>query len=413
MVLIPCVGLGQWLAGSWLVTQAYTSTIFVVSAVGACALLTGFFVRYWVSRHRWHSYPAGGRLLIRIAGERRSALGMVSVVVLTLIFVHFARGGVPLFAQNVETARFDLSSSGFMGIPSRAYLYMLPVLAIASARLDDKNQREQWLTSILWLAVIVTRLLGGLKSGMLEVAFLGMLVWLTSSHRPHIFSRIGLRIAGVAVVALMGAVLVSTQYGTIEIENRSDAVEYFAYRLTTGTVRGGAVVVEGLSDAGNSNLILLDFAYYLSRYTGSPGDIDSVSRLASSAVHNVSLDGSAYVSPVVVGGAPTLHRDFGYYGVVVGMFALGMLLHYFTHLARVSRGLAAGFSCLAALAISHIVTNGGYAYFSLNVAGSALLLLVITLVVTELTRGPSSRPAPAKSSSRQSISTVQGRSVHR
>ena len=395
--LLASVGLGQWLAGAY-VTRSWNHGLFAVVAAGATAYLVGYVAAGGQRRHRSAADGA------HVSADVRVVLGGLSVATIVLVVVHFAVGGIPLFSPDVETARFQIANSGFFGLPSRAYLFGLPILLLAYSSLRDLSRRDRAILVTLVVTFVVSRLLGGLKSGLWEVTLVALLAHVVHvGSAPPVLSRPVVRRALLAVVAIAFAAYLGTQYATVHVRSTRGAADYLAARLTVGTVGAGIYAVEGHALDRDGSRVLADFLYYADRYSAglpqkmglfAPPAFDT-SRLISTGSQSMAPDTTAYVSPVAPGLAPSLFLDWRWPGVLLGMAAAGYVMRRLQWRALAVSGLQAGSWATAALVAVYVVTNGSLAYYSINFVVVAALYLIAQAVLLGALR-PRSRPgAPA------------------
>ncbi len=381
--LLVGVGTGQWLAGSWL-TRGLHPALFAVCASGALALFAGYAL---ASRSANHEIELGDEQRWRLV------LAPLATVTLVLVAVHFIRGGVPLFSGHVETSRFDVSKSGLLGIPSRAYLFGLPAIAIAYGALRNRTRNEGRMFAAVAATLVASRILGGLKSGLLEVTFVVLVTLIIRTNgTARITSPLVLRRAAFGVLAIVFAGFLSTQYATVRAASASAAAGYLVKRATTGTVSAGAWAVSPRNLPYGGPFMLKDFLYYSNKYSsGIPARAGlftapryNTSRIASASLVGLSADTDRYVTPVAMGLAPSLFLDWRWPGVVIGMILVGYVLRGLQWRSLRSGGLPAGLWGMSALTTVYVIDNGGLAYYTINFLGTAALYIAIALVLSAM-----------------------------
>jgi hypothetical protein len=387
--LLASIGLGQWLSGAYLSRVSHPS-LFAVCLVGTLALIVGYAIA-GRQRHRLSSGQRGDP-----HPTARDVLGWLSIVTAALVAVHFVRGGIPLFSADVETARFQIAGSGLFGLPGRAYLFGLPILVLAYASLRSLSRREMRLFALVLTTFVASRLLGGLKSGLWEVTLVILIAHVVhTGSAPPVLSRPVVRRALIAVLAIVFAGYLGSQYASIQIRSTRDAAGYLIERLTVGTVAAGAYSVEGHGLDLIGPHLARDFLYYADRYTaGIPSSVGlfapplyDTSRLVSTGLQGLPVGTTGYVTPVAVGFAPALFLDWRWAGVFVGMAAAGFLMRRLQWLAVETSGIAAGIWGTATLLTIYVVTNGGLAYYVINFAAVAVLYYLASGALTAAAGG--------------------------
>lgn len=386
--LLVSLGLGQWLAGAYLVRDPHPRLLAVCVLATAC-----FVLGYALGFRGGRDGREGG---CRWGHGFRSALPWLSLTTVALVVFHFARGGVPLLSADVETMRFQMANSGLLGLPSRAYLFGLPIMVLAYAGIRRRSLSETRMLVLVASAFVASRIFGGLKSGLLEVTFVALIALMIQVRgTPRLLSAPVLRRVLIGVAAVLFAGFLATQYATVRTDSARATAEYLVQRVTRGTVPAGgyAVDLRGRTQAGPH--LLEDFLYYMNRYGGDvprrlrvfePPEYDT-SRLISAGLLGLSPGAGVYLTPVAPGLGPSLFLDWGWLGLILGMSLAGYALRRLQWMAIGAQGLAAGVWGAAALVLVYVVTNGGLAYYVVNFGVVALLYLAIaSLLAAALTR---------------------------
>jgi len=314
----------------------------------------------------------------------RSTPGVVvfCCVVVTLTFYHFFASGVPLFSEDVETARFDFTSSGFFGIPGRMFLFGLPftVLLVSTAAFRRLVPVSRALLYFVWLSYIATGLLGGFKSGLVAVLTI-MLLARSVVGRPLSLRRavVGWRVF-IIVGALIYCGLIAFRYRSLGLTSPSDVLPYLAERATTSAAAPGYLVFSRYGTEGTGgDHYAQDASYFLAKYLPFVIPDDGIAlpfdKTVSAALYNTPISGKAFIVPVTVGAFPELVSNLGVGAAMTGMFLVGVFISYFLSRAQSSKG--AFQSAMFALTVNRLqiyVLNGNLVYTCFNLILIGLLL---------------------------------------
>ena len=312
-------------------------------------------------------------------------LGLFVSVVVVLTFYHFFVAGIPLLSDDVETARFDFTSSGMLGIPGRMFLFGLPfavfLVSLASARRLAPISRK--LMYLVWSSYASASLLGGFKGGLVSVLTTMLLVRAVSG-RPLSLRRVvvGWRVA-VIVGALVYCALISFRYRSLGLTGPGDVLPYLASRATVSAAAPGYLVFTrfGLDGSGGEQFAQ-DADYFLHRYLPfMPPNSDLIlpfDKTVSAALYHTPISKDSFIVPVTIGAFPELVANVGVVGAMLGMFLVGMVLSYLTLGAqRCATAFRSGLFALAVHLVQIYVLNGNLVYTCLNflLVGALLLLL--------------------------------------
>jgi len=316
--------------------------------------------------------------------SRQSAPGVIvfSSLVVILTFYHFLVSGVPLLSDDVETARFDFTSSGLFGIPGRMFLFGLPftVLLVSSAAFRKLAPISRQLLYFVWLSYIATSLLGGFKGGLVAVLTIVLLAR-SAVGRPLSLRRavVGWRLF-VIIAALLYCAGISFRYRSLGLTSPGDVIPYLAGRVTTSAAAPGYLVFSryGMDGTGGAHYAQ-DANYFLRKYLPFVFSDDGVTlpfdKTISVALYHTPISGRTFIVPVTVGAFPELVSNIGVGAAMIGMFLVGAFISYF--LSRSQRSRGAFQSALFALTVNLLqiyILNGNLIYTCFNLVFVGLLL---------------------------------------
>lgn len=357
-----------------------TSTA-LMYCIAAGFLLVGYLVQQ--SWNRLKRPPAPAPNLDSLS--RRSDRGIIvfACLVVTLTFYHFLVSGVPLLSDEVETARFDFTSSGLFGIPGRMFLFGLPftVLLVSTAAFRKLAPVSRELLYFVWLSYVATSLLGGFKGGLVAVLTI-MLLARSVVSRPLSLRRavVGWRVF-VLIAALLYCGLISFRYRSLGLTSPGDVIPYLAARATTSAAAPGYLVFSqyGTDGTGGAHYAQ-DANYFLPKYLPFVFSDDGVTlpfdKTVSAALYRTPISGRTFIVPVTVGAFPELVSNVGLGAAMIGMFLIGTFISYFV--SRSQRSGGAFQSALFALAVNLLqiyILNGNLVYTCLNLVLVGLFLL--------------------------------------
>ena len=287
-----------------------TSTAMMYCAAVSC-LVAGHLIHQSWSRLRRVAAPLPS--VNHLPG--RSAPGVICFccVVIVLTFYHFFASGVPLLSDDVETARFDFTSSGLLGIPGRMFLFGLPftVLLVSSAAFRKLVPISRELLYSVWIAYIATSLLGGFKGGLVAVLTI-MLLARSVVSRPLSLRRavVGWRVL-VIVGALLYCGLISFRYRSLGLTSPGDVIPYLAARATTSAAAPGYLVFSRYgTDGTGGDHYAQDASYFLRKYLPFIFSDDGVTlpfdKTISAALYHTPISGKSFIVPVTVGAFPEM-----------------------------------------------------------------------------------------------------------
>lgn len=321
------------------------------------------------------------------------ALTWAAVGVLVLTAYHFAVVGIPALSAEVETARFALGSSGLAGLPSRALLFGLPVLALVTGTHRGRVSRS--VTAWVWGGLVLSRLAMGFKGGLVEVVLLALTAGLLRGARLRPGAVVAL-VAGLAA-ALSFGLFIGGKYGTLA-DGGGPGAGYVATRLTTGAAEPAWFLVQYRDEVtSGGSAALHDARYFAYRYLGVQGGPSfATDQLVSSLVTGTPRSGDSFLVPVTVGGGAYLLASVGLPAAVLGLVLCGVWFSRSCRLLAQGRSLpSAVVAAAVVIALRTFLQNGGGVYLAVNFAFTAAMLLAPYAVAAVLQTGtPETSPAP-------------------
>ncbi|MFN8079298.1 MAG: hypothetical protein U0Q19_07010 [Kineosporiaceae bacterium] len=306
-------------------------------------------------------------------------MALATVGLLTI--VHFVRGGVPALSGTAEVSRFDLGSSGLLGMPSRSVLYGLPVLCLAFSALGSRLPPH--LGQIAWGLLVASRLAMGFKGGMVDAG----VIYLTALLLQPTMSKARLTRAGALVAAgsVGYGVWIGSHYSTI-VRTGGMSLRYMADRMSIMAAEPGWLGLElGRMTTAGESILTYDLRYFADRYFHiTTGPDFAWDQLVSSFITGTPRAGDYFLVPVTTGAPAYLALSVPPSLVLVVVGIIGVLW------GRSERQLiTAGHPvrCLAAatgiLALRLFLLNGAGAYVAINLSftfGFILTLYTLPLV---------------------------------
>lgn len=301
------------------------------------------------------------------------ALRWAAVGVLVLTAYHFTVVGIPALSADVETARFALGSSGLAGLPSRALLFGLPILALVTG--THRGRVSGPVTAWVWGGFVLSRLAMGFKGGLVEVVLLALTAGLLRGARLRP-GAVAALVAGLAA-ALSFGLFIGGKYGTLA-DGGGPGAGYVATRLTTGAAEPAWFLVQyrGEVTSGGS-AALHDAKYFAYRYLGVQGGPSfATDQLVSSLVTGTPRSGDSFLVPVTVGGGAYLLASVGLPAAVLGLVLCGVCFSRSCRLLTQGRSLpSAVVAAAVVIALRTFLQNGGGVYLAVNFAFTGALLL--------------------------------------
>jgi len=352
-----------------------------------CSAAGCFIVGYLAHRKFRHTRKRSILLRDDSLPPRRSAPGIrwFGWIVVTLTAYHFAMAGVPLFSTDIETSRFDFTSSGLFGIPGRMFLFGLPfttlLVTVASVRKLVPVSRA--LVIFLWCAYATANLLGGFKGGLVSV-LTTMLLARSITSRPLALRRavVGWRIVVIIIALLYGGVI-SLRYRSLGLNSPADVVPYLAARATVSAAEPGYLVFERFGTDGTGGAqFAQDTRYFLTKYLPFLPLEQSVvfpfEKTVSAALSRTPISSTAFIVPVTIGAFPELVANLGVWVALSAMFLIGIVLSYLVSKAQhCTSALNGALLGLAVYFLQIYILNGDLVYSFLNLSLMSALLLML------------------------------------
>jgi len=352
-----------------------------------CAAASCFIVGYLTHekfRHRRRALIASSD---RLHSPSRTAPGLrlFGWIVVMLTAYHFVVAGVPLFSADIETSRFDFTSSGLLGIPGRMFLFGLPftVLLVTVASGGKLLQVSRAFVIFAWCAYAAANLLGGFKGGLVSV-LTTMLLARSITSRPLSLRRmvVGWRIVVIVIALLYGGVI-SLRYRSLGLNSPADVVPYLAARATVSAAEPGYLVFARFgTDGTGGELFTQDTKYFLTKYLPFLPLEQSVAfpfeKTISAALSRTPISSTAFIVPVTIGAFPELVANLGIGIALSGMFLIGVVLsHLVSRAQRCTTALKGALFALAVYFLQIYILNGDLVYSFLNLSLMGVLLLLL------------------------------------
>lgn len=387
--------------GLWVIYsrgQGYSSTVAIFSA-GLLAVAVGYVLSSLIHRSRQLGHALDGANVE--SSEKRSLPEPVvfGIVLATgaLALYHLVASGIPLFADSIERARFDFTSSGLFGVPGRMFLFGTTFTWIlASSNATSRGvlwrQDRSWCYATFFL--VATSVLSGFKGEALSVLTMALGV-------SVILAGPGLSVGGavrrywwVAGLAAVYFYFVAGMYGSY-VSSAGGFWQQIIERFTVIGAEPGQYVIEGRLPVSVSNVFVSDASYFLTKYLGMPSEgAYSLDQLVSSSILGVSPLSSAFYPPVTVGGIAESYYSLGLPGMVIAMAAVGYFLGILDSGPR-SGTLSLTARAIVAYTIYTWMLKGGGAYLIINSIAVLAMLAAVGLVVSLFNMSAGSRAASA------------------
>lgn len=378
-------------------------------AVLTTALISGYFLaRALTPPPRTHSTMQRALSKPRPLLRPRTYAGPVVTFTSLFCVYHFSVVGLPILSSNVELQRLDVGSSGLLGIPSRMYLYgVVFALAVAIAEARSRSipiSRSTWVR-VAYATLVITRLVSGFKSGVVEVMIDTILLAVLSVGGVRVTRYFGRFVLG-GVVAVAFVFLVGATYQSYAASQNSLLVS-LENRLTAVSATPVWIVMNSTpSSVGEPRRpVELDLDYFRYRYLGiRPIEQYGFTRLVSA----VSVGDSPYIAgtlaPVALSAYAVLYYQFGWLGVLACL-GLGAVIRISEVRAYQSTSSPIAFGVWACVAVAALefVSRGEIVYALINWTVTCLVLVGLALAWNVLRKNSGSPRAGAADNAAPSV----------
>jgi oligosaccharide repeat unit polymerase len=377
-LLLVLVNLGFVLVGLVVLDSTPWKNVSLLYALSLALLFVGFLL------HRSRDDP------VAVEGSGLSPVSELTlrlfwVAVVALVAYHFAVGGVPLFSEEIEDARYGFASSGLLGIPGRMYLFGLPVLlfyvTVVRSRSSPTRLRGLWI--LTWVVFATAQALTGFKSAILTVLFVGLFALTLAGKDLSIVRAMTPKVIALVLAAMAFAVFISFRYQSTGVRSIPESFEYLAERLTVTAAEPPYIVMRELDDEPGFFLVR-DTAYYLEKYFGlNPGEDPRfpLDQIVAARIYGIALTEGSFIAPATVTAFGELEADFGPVAALLAMLGLGWT--YALLLARAVRSaapLVSAIWCFAAYMMFLFFVNGNLAYLLINSSAVVIFLALLWAV---------------------------------
>jgi hypothetical protein len=317
----------------------------------------------------------------REASFAEPELWVVSVFVALGTVWHFAVGGIPLFSSEVELLRFDFTSSGLFGIPGRLYLFGTKISWIlTSAFLSTKG--VSWASSSVWrfstATLVISTLLSGFKGGIVVTGLMMACTYFLFTNNSKSLFSIARRFWWVFLLGMANFLLVGTTYASYQLKDRS-LLSQLIDRINIGSAEAAVIALQGNFQQVSGNWLVLDWTYFISKYSGNATTgLFTLEQAVSATANGLPLDSGFFISPVTIGAYPYLAVTFNMWVALLCIFGIGGLISYLQRISPVSV-FSKSLVAIALVVCTEMLTKGVFVYALLNFG--ALTVLIFTLVV--------------------------------
>ena len=305
-------------------------------------------------------------------------------IVTFFILYHYAVGGIPALSSNVITDRFNMTSSGLLGIPGRMASYGNNFILFYTAffYFYDKNNRrtsKQYFLYAIFLNVIVA-FFSGTKSALFSIIYTVIYILAFSPIEFSIRRFFKIKYLILICGIIVGGFLYFKHYfyAYQNVYSSMDIFEYIMYRLINMSVESGEYLVK--YPPSERMYYITDFLYYFQKYFHI-NIIDGIYPLeiyTSLGINHVSFTGAYNIyTPVTMGICSEFIYHFGMLSVVA-VFLIGIIysrIDLKLHLVMNPTKYAA--YGMAITFLNNFISKGNLAY---NLINYVLVFLIIWFI---------------------------------
>ncbi|MFT4264606.1 MAG: hypothetical protein QM572_14565 [Nocardioides sp.] len=374
----------------------WPNSTYLLAAASVVSLCAGYL---FASRRTRATAAAAATDKPRRIGRPWADEGVYAVVVVAgvLAIYHLYKLGFPIFASDVETRRFDFTSSGLFGIPGRMYGYGTTaawMLASANASSRGVRWREYRPWRLATVFQVLTGLLGGFKGGMFTLIVVWIGVNAVLRANPRRLGALVARLISLVPLPIIYFGFVASLYGTTSKTGKSSLALLWD-RLTTVPSQPTYYALNHHFVTTGGPPILTDFSYLLGKYAHLPTDINyTLEHAVSASIIGVSPESTVFIVPVTVSGFAEAVLTITVIPALALMAVVGFILGRaeVTVPKTVTSGTLLSLLCLC---LYRWVSKGEFAYIVLNNVAVVLFLGGIAWATTLIVgkRGDKARPS--------------------
>jgi hypothetical protein len=370
------------LTGYWIIDQSQGANVTVAYVGGLLCLLCGYYVPRLLLPASCSGKSEGNVISQQDSVGR--ALRILIAVVFAFVIYHLMVGGIPLFSADPEIARFDVTSSGLFGIPSRMFLFGLPFVVLMTTVASMRNlvTISGKMLNFIWVCYFISSAFSGFKSSLFTVVII--FLFARSAGKEPVRVKWMLSARGlIAVGSILGSVFyVGSLYGSLRFDSLAGFEDYFLARSTVIAAEPGYYALTDYGTAGRDAVqYQKDFRFYFDEYLpeGTQDDADNHLPLDKS-VSSQLYGGQELIVSVTVGAFPEMFVNIGD-AAYAGMFGLGVLFFLIYRKARSCRSV---FGCGIYSGVLYwmcvYITNGNLIYYVFNLGFVMTMLYAVFLL---------------------------------